>query len=103
MLRIASTLFDNCTQIDYVCGPKWSITQADLAAAFHVLLYNLEFRNEEPSVAVKRASKAVGYQFSFHDRVEWEDDNYGIFPQGPLEEESENPTQDGSDMIEISP
>lgn len=100
MLRIASTLFANCTQIDYVCGPKWSVTQADLAAAYHVLLYNLEYRSEEPSVAVERASKAVGYQFSFHDRVEWEDAYFGITPQGPLESESDNAAQDGNATAE---
>lgn len=94
MLRIASTLFSNCTQIDYVCGPKWSVTQADLAAAFHILLYNLEYRNEEPSVAVGRASNAVGYMFSFHDRVDWEDTHLGITPQGPLETEDEDSSLD---------
>jgi hypothetical protein len=94
MLRVAATLFSNCTQIDYVCGPRWSVTQADLAAAFHVLLYNLEYRNEEPAVAVDRASKAVGYQFSFHDRIEWEDTYIGLYPQGPLEIDQTNSPQD---------
>lgn len=71
--RIAATLFERCTKIDYICGPRWSLTPADLAAAFHIFLYNLEYRNEEPSVAVDRASAAVNYRFSFHDRIEWDD------------------------------
>jgi hypothetical protein len=70
---VANTLFDNCTQIDYVCGPRWTVTGPDITAGFHVFIYNMEFRKEQPSTAVCRASNATGYDFFCYDRVEIED------------------------------
>jgi hypothetical protein len=72
----ADLLFDNCDQIAFVCGPHWKITSYDLPVAFHVLIYNLESRNEEPRTAVRRASKALGFRFMFYDRADWEDTIY---------------------------
>jgi hypothetical protein len=71
--RVAETLFINCDQIDYVCGPRWTVTSQDLTAGFHVFIYNMECRNEQPSTAVRRASGATGYDFFCYDRVEVED------------------------------
>jgi hypothetical protein len=71
--RVAATLFANCGQIDYVCGPRWTVTGHDLTAGFHIFLYNMESRREQPSTAVRRASHATGYDFFCYDRVEIED------------------------------
>lgn len=70
---VAAQLFGACDHIDYVCGPRWSARDIDLATAFHVFLYNLEIRNEQPSTAARRASHAVGYDYFCHERAEWED------------------------------
>jgi hypothetical protein len=70
---VANRLFGNCNQIDYVCGPRWTLTPDDVAAAFHVFIYNLETRREQPSVAVERASQGTGYDFFCYDRAELED------------------------------
>lgn len=71
--KVADTLFLNCGNIDYVCGPRWKLTGADISTGFHVFIYNLESRREQPSIAVDRASKATGYDFFCYDRVESED------------------------------
>jgi hypothetical protein len=73
---VADRMFDNCNQIDYICGPRWTLKPADIATAFHVFIYNLEVRSEQPSVAVNRASLAVGYDFFCYDRAEREDSQY---------------------------
>ncbi len=71
--RVADTLFMNCGQIDYICGPRWTVTGSDITAGFHVFVYNMEVRREQPSTAADRASKATGYDFFCYDRVETED------------------------------
>lgn len=70
---VAARLFANCDQIDYVCGPRWTVTGHDLTAGFHIFVYNMEVRREQPSTAVGRASGATGYDFFCYDRVETED------------------------------
>lgn len=72
--QVAFTLFLSCDQIDYICGPRWTVTSADLTAGFHVFVYNMEVRKEQPSTAVDRASKATNYDFFCYDRVEVEDE-----------------------------
>ena len=71
---VAKTLFASCAAIDYVCGPRWTVKPCDITLGFHVFIYNMEARNEQPSVAVSRASQACGYDFFCYDRVEMEDD-----------------------------
>lgn len=70
--QLAKTLFGSCGQIDYICGPRWNLNGPDLSTAFHVFIYNMESRNEQPSTAAQRASKATGYDFFVYDRVETE-------------------------------
>jgi hypothetical protein len=71
--QVAMRLFFSCSQIDYVCGPRWTVTGLDITAGFHVFIYNMEVRHEQPSCASERASKATGYDFFCYDRVELED------------------------------
>lgn len=87
--RVALTLFLSCAEIDYVCGPRWTVTGLDITAGFHVFIYNMEARHEQPSCASERASKATGYDFFCYDRVELEDsyvvhsgNQVGPCPQG---------------------
>lgn len=68
--RIADTMFNVCNKIDYICGPRWSATGQDLTTAFHIFIYNLEVRQEEPGVAVDRASAGTGRHFFCYDRLE---------------------------------
>jgi hypothetical protein len=70
---IARRLFFTCGQIDYVCGPRWQARPSDLVLGFHALMYNLECRREQPTVAATRASAATGYEFFCYDRVEVEE------------------------------
>jgi len=69
---VAETLFSNCEHIDYICGPRWTLTGPDISTGFHVFIYNMMSRREQPSTAVKRASKATGYDFFCYDRIEHE-------------------------------
>jgi len=70
--KVAETLFQNCDHIDYICGPRWTLTGPDISTGFHVFIYNMLQRREQPSTAVKRASRATGYDFFCYDRVELE-------------------------------
>lgn len=70
---VAKALFGSCAAIDYVCGPRWTVRPSDITLGFHVFIYNMESRKEQPSVAVARASQATGYDFFCYDRVEMED------------------------------
>lgn len=72
---VALLLFESCPHVDYVCGPRWVVTGLDLTAGFHVFVYNMEVRREQPSCSAERASKATGFDFFCYDRVELED-NY---------------------------
>ena len=78
--QVAMRLFSSCCEIDYVCGPRWTVTGLDITAGFHVFIYNMEARHEQPSCATERASKATGYDFFCYDRVEVEDTNWSNPP-----------------------
>lgn len=80
--RVAFTLFLSCGQIDYICGPRWTVTGHDLSTGFHVFIYNLEIRREQPSTAVDRVSRATGYDFFCYDRVETEDEYFSQINAG---------------------
>jgi hypothetical protein len=80
--RVALQLFCGCDNIDYVCGPRWTVTGADISAGFHVFIYNMVVRREQPSIAVHRASLGTGYDFFCHDRVEMEDEVDAFCNQG---------------------
>ncbi|MHC4394332.1 MAG: hypothetical protein ACYS1A_01630 [Planctomycetota bacterium] len=71
---VAQILFYSCDKIDYVCGPRWTVTSHDIAAGFHTFVYNMIVRKEQPSKAAERASHATGYDFFCYDRVEFEDE-----------------------------
>lgn len=70
-VQVAQHLFGNCMEIDYVLGPRWKASAHDLVVGFHVFLYNVEVRGEQPSRAAERASQATGYDFYCHDRTEY--------------------------------
>lgn len=70
---VSELLFMSCDKIDYVCGPRWLANKHDITTGFHVFIYNMEIRNEQPSHAAKRASDATGYDFFCYDRVEFDD------------------------------
>jgi len=61
--EVAYQLFCACDKIDYICGPRWTVTGPDISAGFHVYIYNHVVRREQPSTSIMRASKATGYDF----------------------------------------
>lgn len=72
LTQVAYNLFLSCPNIEFVCGPRWTLKPNDLTIAFDVFIYNMEDRGEQPNVAARRMSKATGYDFSCYDRVEVE-------------------------------
>jgi hypothetical protein len=70
---VAMKLFHACPKIDYITGPRWTVTPQDITTAFHVFLYNMVIRREQPSTAATRSSSATGYDFYYYDRVENDD------------------------------
>lgn len=68
--QIADNMFNICGKIDYICGPRCWATGHDLTTAFHIFIYNLEVRGEEPAVAVERASAGTGRHFFCYDRLD---------------------------------
>jgi hypothetical protein len=79
--RVALHLMCACDKVDYVCGPRWTVSPMDIAVGFHVFLYNIVHRREQPSTAVQRASKATNYDFFCHDRVELQDELDELCPE----------------------
>lgn len=95
--KVASQLFLACDKIDYVCGPRWTVRPADISAGVHIFLYNMEFRREQPSTAVERASKGTGYDFFCHDRIEMEDELER--PEETLREILDGPLSQASNLL----
>jgi len=73
---VGLVLFDACASIDYIAGPRWTVTGQDITTGFHVFIYNMLIRKEQPGTAAQRASSATGYDFFCHDRVEIDDDMF---------------------------
>ena len=73
---VALVMFDACASIDYIAGPRWTVTGQDITTGFHVFIYNMLIRKEQPGTAAHRASAATGYDFFCHDRVEIDDDMF---------------------------
>jgi hypothetical protein len=84
-------LFQSCASIDYIAGPRWTVTGQDITTGFHVFIYNMLIRKEQPGTAAVRASAATGYDFFCHDRVEIDDD---VFAQAFISPgKAQTPTQ----------
>lgn len=72
--EVAYDMFWNCMKIEYVVGPRQSLTSSDLLAGFHLLLYNLEHRGIDPIVACDKVLKGTDIRFKCFDRMETESD-----------------------------
>jgi|GEM_PF-868248 len=70
--HVSYTMFASCDKIDYVFGPRWSVTASDITLGFHTFMYNMEDRRLQPDRAAERASKATDFDFLCFDRVEAE-------------------------------
>jgi hypothetical protein len=88
---VAMQLFLSCGKIDYVVGPRWTVTAQEITTGFHIFLYNMVCRKEQPSTATKRASKGTGYDFYYYDRVEAEDLFYSKHYEEQYQDGLENP------------
>lgn len=70
LMQVAYTLFDNCTHISYVLGPRQSLSSADMHICFGIFLYTVEIRKTDPVVACERIKCATDQRFSCYDRQE---------------------------------
>ena len=72
--EVAYDMFWNCLKIEYVVGPRQSLTSSDLLIGFNLLLYNLEHRGIDPIVACDKVLKGTDIRFKCFDRMETESD-----------------------------
>lgn len=68
--EVAYDMFWNCGKIEYVVGPRQSLTSADLLIGFNLLLYNLEHRKIDPIVACDKVLNGTDIRFKCFDRME---------------------------------
>ncbi len=69
-MEIAYEIFLTCQQINYVLGPRQSLTSADMHICFGIFLYNMEMRRVDPVVACEKIKLATDQRFSCYDREE---------------------------------
>ena len=70
LMEIAYDIFLTCQQINYVLGPRQSLTSADMHICFGIFLYNMEVRGVDPVVACEKIKLATDQRFSCYDRQE---------------------------------
>lgn len=70
LMEIAYEIFLTCQQINYVLGPRQSLTSADMHICFGIFLYNMEIRGVDPVVACEKIKLATDQRFSCYDRQE---------------------------------
>lgn len=70
LMEVAYDIFLACQQINYVLGPRQSLTSADMHICFGVFLYNMEVRGVDPVVACEKIKLATDQRFSCYDRQE---------------------------------
>jgi hypothetical protein len=68
--QVAFDLFYCCLKIDYVVGPRQSLTPHDMLISFNIFLYSLELRRLDPVVACKKIESATDIRFVCFDRLE---------------------------------
>lgn len=72
--QVAFTLFKQCPNIDYVFGPRTSLTSAELLIGFNIFLYNVEHKGNDPVIAAEKIKAATDIRFKCFDRAEVETD-----------------------------
>ena len=72
LMQIAYELFESCSQISYVLGPRQALSPIDMLTCFSVFLYNIEQRGLDPVVACEKIKCATDQRFSCYDRQEEE-------------------------------
>lgn len=70
LMDIAYTMFQVCSKICYVLGPRQSLTSADMHICFGIFLYNMEIRGIDPIIACEKIKLATDQRFSCYDREE---------------------------------
>jgi hypothetical protein len=84
--EVAYAMFWNCPSIEYVVGPRQSLTSADMLVSFQLLIYNLEHRNLDPIVACDRVLKGTDIRFTCFDRMETMSDPAYLIRKKKLDE-----------------
>jgi hypothetical protein len=72
--QVAFDIFIGCDHAETVIGPLSSVTSEVLRLAFHSLVFGLECQDDDPSVAVQRASDATGKRFGLFEVAQVEVD-----------------------------
>lgn len=70
--QVAYDLFYCCPKIDFIVGPRQSLSPHDMLISFNILLYNLEIRNVDPIIACEKIKSATDIRFVCFDRLETE-------------------------------
>jgi hypothetical protein len=70
--KVSLILFSLCDQISSVCGPRWTVSLAEVPVAIHVFLHNLLTNQIEPQYAAERTAAALGIYFPYYNRYELE-------------------------------
>jgi hypothetical protein len=65
---VAQSFFKNCSNVEYVIGPRADIYPATLTLAFHVFMFNKIFRRSDSETAIDITSSATGFKFDAHSR-----------------------------------
>ena len=69
-MEVAYSIFQSCSRICYVLGPRQSLNSADMHICFGIFLYNMEIRGVDPVVACERIKLSTDQRFSCYDREE---------------------------------
>jgi hypothetical protein len=71
MNSVAATFFSTCDQVNYVVGPRQSLTSAAMHISFGIFLYNVELREIDPIIACEKIKLATDMRFTCYDKEEW--------------------------------
>jgi hypothetical protein len=88
--EVAYDMFWHCPNIEYVVGPRQSLTSDDLLIGFNLLLYNLEHRHVDPIVACEKVLKGTDIRFKCFDRMETMSDSAYIVRKAYLDKKLED-------------
>lgn len=67
---VAFDLIHFCNKIDFVCGPRYSLTTEEIIMGFSVFLYNVEYKDLDPIIACEKIKAASDLRYICFDRLE---------------------------------
>jgi hypothetical protein len=70
MKTVAIKIMQQCTKIDQICGPFWTLKGNDITKAFHIFVETLVREKKDPVTAADRASQASNCKFLCYERLD---------------------------------